>query len=154
MVGFVHHDELPPEIAELREGSMRNRVLLATPQEVLHYRRRMRLRPRDAARHFPRVDGVTEVLRLHMGRWVRTLASTRKNVTFLDGGQPGHRKLPNHYYADVLVRWERLAPDPDVRVGQMRLVLDRRGLVAVEEPPKPRRQTSPGSAVRSPDAVG
>lgn len=153
-MGFVHQKELPAEIAAMQEGSLRNRVLLATPQEVLHYRRRMRLRPRDTARHFPRVDGVTEVLRLHVGRWVRTMASTSKDVTFLDGGQPGHRKLPNHYYADVLVRWERIGPDPDVRVGQMRLVLDRRGLVAVEEPPAARRTTTPGSAVRTPDAAG
>jgi len=153
-MGFVQQEELPKEIAALQEGSLRNRVLLATPQEVLHYRRRLRLQPRATARHFPRVDGLTEVLRLHVGRWVRTLASTRKDVTFLDGGQPGHRKLPNHYYADVLVRFERLTPEPDVKVGQMRLVLDRRGLVAVEEPPAPRRTSNPGSAVQTTEAAG
>jgi hypothetical protein len=152
-MGFVGRKDLPVEIAALQEGSLRNRVLMSTPQEVLHYRRRMSLKPRTAARHFPRVDGITEVLRLQMGRWVRTLASTRKDVTFLDGGQPSHRKLPNHYYADVLVRFERLTPEPQVRVGQMRLVLDRRGLVAVEEPPAPRNLLVPASAVQTPDTA-
>ena len=143
-MGFVEQDRLPAEVGTMLEGSLRNRVLKATPQEILHYHRRLAFRPLTAARQFPRVDGLTEVLRVHLARWVRTLAGTRKDVAFLDG----HRTLPNHYYADVLVRFERIGPSRDVRTGQMRLVLDRRGLVAVEEPPTPRKKSRPGSAVK------
>ena len=131
---FERTSELPPEVAALRTASARTHLLLLADQDVLRYTRQIELRPRAAARWFPRIDGLTDILRLNVWRWIRTYARARKVIPYLDDdGAVKSRKLDNLYYVDVIVRWTQRGETKRTRLSQLRLALNRRGLVAVEE---------------------
>jgi len=133
-MGFVRSSEMPPDVQALRTASTRAHLLLIADQDVLHYSRRIDMRPRLTATQFPRVDGLSDILRLNVWRWIRTYARTRKAIPFVDDdGEVQTRKLDNLYFVDVIVRFERLAPTPASQLSHLRLALNRRGLVGVEE---------------------
>ena len=101
---------------------------------MLRYTRQIELRPRATATAFPRVDGLSDILRLNVWRWIRTYARTRKEIPYVDHkGGVQLRKLDNLYFVDVIVRFQRLEPKPATHLAHLRLALNRRGLVEVEE---------------------
>ncbi|MCO4773699.1 MAG: hypothetical protein KDA24_26950 [Deltaproteobacteria bacterium] len=131
---FQRSSSLPPEVQAMRTASARAHLLLVADQDVLHYRRQVELKPRLAATSFPRLDGLSDILRLNVWRWIRTYARARKQIPFVDDdGEVQVRKLDNLYFVDVLVRFQRVTPMPATHLAHLRLSLNRRGLVAVEE---------------------
>ena len=131
---FESSDDLPPDVAALRTASSRNLLLLRATQDVLRYTRQIDLQARHATAMFPRLDGLSDILRINVWRWIRTYATARKQVPFIDpDGKLGVRKLDNLYFVDVIVRFERLEPEPATRLSQFTLALNRRGIVSVHE---------------------
>mgnify|MGYP006928174424 CR=1 FL=1 len=132
-VGFEVGADVPDSVQALRINSLRNELLIDTRHEVLHYRRTVEQRPRQAVRLFPRFDGLTEVLRLNVWRWVRTYATPKRMLELLDeDGRVRSKRVDNRYFVDVVVRFRRLAPEPMEILQHKLLVLDRRGIVRVE----------------------
>ncbi len=133
-MSFERSSQLPPDVQALRTASARAHLLLIADQDVLRYTRHIELYPRLAATTFPRIDGLSDILRLNVWRWIRTYAGTHKQISFVDDeGKVQTRKFDNLYFVDVLVRFQRLEPVQDTRLTHMRLALSRRGLVGVEE---------------------
>ncbi len=132
-VEFVGGGRVPDSVHALRLDSLRNKLLIDTRHDVLHYRRRVEQLPRRAAQMFPRYDGLTEVLRLNVWRWVRGYAQTRRTLELLDErGRVRSKRVDNHYFVDVVLRFRRLSPEPLEVLTHKLLVLDRRGIVRVE----------------------
>ena len=133
-MSFERSSEMPEDVQAMRTASARAHLLLLAPQDVLRYTRQIDLKPRLAATLFPRIDGISDILRLNVWRWIRTYARARKEIPYVDQrGDVQRRKLDNLYFVDVIVRFQRLSPSPATHLGHFRLALNRRGLVGVEE---------------------
>lgn len=131
---FERSTSLPPEIDALRTSSPRAHLVLLADQDVLRYTRHVELRAAEAARRFPRLDGLSDILRLNVWRWIRTYARARKRVPSIDDdGTVSLHKVDNLYFVDVFVRLSRVEPLPATHLAHLRVVLNRRGLVDVEE---------------------
>lgn len=131
---FVSQDDVPEDLAAARLASHSTRLVREAKREVLRYRRRVELRPRTAGEAFVRLDGLTDILRLSVWRWVRTLSRARRELLALDAdGRVQSRQIPNLYDIDVLVRLQRLDPLPTSEIRQFRIAVNRRGIVSVED---------------------
>ena len=131
---FESSSDLPEDVQALRTASSRNLLLLRAEQDVLRYTRQVELKVRQATELFPRLDGLSDILRINVWRWIRTYARARKEIPFVDDdGKVAVAKLDNLYYVDVIVRFQRTAPEPATRLSQLKLALNRRGIVSVEE---------------------
>lgn len=130
---FTTTADLPPDVADLHRTSARNLLLLRGERDVLRFTRMIDLRPRLAVASFPRLDGLTDVARLNVWRWIRTFARDRKVVAALEAdGTVGQRKLRNHYFVDAFVRLQRLEPEPVSHLLHLKVALNRRGIAEVE----------------------
>jgi hypothetical protein len=129
---FVGRWELPPAVQAQRVATARSPLALETDGAVLHHHRTLTVFPKAAARTFPRIEGVVEILRLHTWRWVRTFGSPNKDLVLLDGDDAAvHHKAPNLYFVDLVIGWRRIGPSPAAQTEVHRIVLDRRGIVEV-----------------------
>ena len=131
-VRFANVEAAPLEVRELRVHMARTPLVLSTDAHCLHYQRRVAAFPRQGASIFPRLVGLTDILRINLAAWVRTLDSRRKSVAFVDAeGQVSTAEVPNRYLVDVVARIA--GPDSSgCSLEAWRLVLTRRGLVRVE----------------------
>ncbi len=132
-VQFVSPDAVPEAVLEARLASLRNRLLLEARQDVLHYRRRVQQNPRRGVAGFTRYDGLTDVLRLNLWRWVRGYARSRRRLELLDeDGDLLTRRVDNRYFVDLIARYRRVSPEPFEVYSHHVLVLNRHGIVRVE----------------------
>lgn len=130
-VRFASVEDAPVDVRELRVHMARTPLVLSTDAHCLHYQRRVAAFPRQGARTFPRLVGLTDILRVNLAAWVRTLDSRRKSVAFVSPeGQVSTAEVPNHYFVDVVARIS--GPGSTCSLKAWRLVLSRRGLVRVE----------------------
>ena len=129
-VRFVPRAEVPPEVRALRMAHARSPLVLETDEHILWYRRHVILHPKEATRTFPAMEGVVDILRVNVWRWVRTFDRSKKPVLAIEGDLPVLLSAPNRYVADLVVRTGR-----EGAAGQLeswRLLLDRRGLVEIQ----------------------
>lgn len=138
-VSFVDPDDLPAAVEACRRRGVRAAVATRVPFDALHYQRRVTALPRSAAQSFARMNGLTDILRLNLLSWTRTLDARRKSIVVLDGdGRPREVQVPNHYFVDLVIQ----VTDPSgVRVESWRLALTRRGLQRVEAVEGPQATT-------------
>lgn len=126
-VRFVAPSELPPAVMALRAQTTRTRLALWTGAAVLHYDRRIRLLPRQAAAAFPRLVGFTDILRLDVENWIQHFDSRHKGVDVLtESGRSRVVDVENHYTMDIILRLG--AADGTHRLEARRVVLSRRGI--------------------------
>ena len=128
-VGFEDASALPAAIQARRELGARAPLAARVPYDSLHYQRRVTALPRQAASGFARMSGLTDILRLNLHSWTRTLDARHKSVVILDeDDEAAEAKVPNRYVVDVVVRIE----DPfGSSLESWRLHLTRRGLQQV-----------------------
>ncbi len=132
-VRFARVENAPPDVRELRVHTARTPLALWTDAHCLHYQRGVATFPRQSARTFPRMVGLTDILRVNLAAWVRTLDSRRKSVAFASpDGKVSTAEVPNRYLVDVVARISG-PDDATCSLKAWRLVLTRRGLVRVED---------------------
>ncbi len=129
-VNISSKEPLPGAVDALRSVSARNRISLWTDTQTLHYERRMSVLPRSGTRSFARLDGLTDILRLNLSTWVRTLDDRKKRVAVVsDDGFVSSVEVPNRYVVDVITR---VTNGTGARCQGWRLTLTRRGIERVE----------------------
>ena len=128
-VRFEDDAALPAAVQARRELGARDPLAARVPHDALHYQRRVTALPRQAAAGFARMSGITDILRVNLLSWTRTLDSRHKSVVVLDeDDEAAEARVPNRYVVDVVIRVE----DPGgVRLESWRLHLTRRGLQQV-----------------------
>jgi hypothetical protein len=132
---FVDQEHVPPEILKTRLATARSHLVAESQPDILHYHRDVKFDARGAAKAFPRFDGVKDVLRLNVWRWLRTLASHRKRMMWLDDdGVLKERNVPHEYVVDLIVRYtHRSGRDlSGSAIGKARVWMDRRGILRVQ----------------------
>lgn len=118
------------EMRMVRAAIARSPIALWTHNDRLMYQRRVVIFPREAVREFPRMAGLTDVLRVNVARWVRTLDARKKSVALVDAdGEARVAQVPNRYWVDVLAR---ISDDQGVRHEAFRVILTHRGVERVE----------------------
>jgi hypothetical protein len=128
-VRFVEASAMPADVRARRNAGARAPLATRVPFDALHYQRRVMAYPRDAARAFARMSGLTDILRVNLLSWIRTLDARHKSVMILDeGGGAVEAQVPNRYFVDVVVRIEDAE---GIRLEMWRLELTRRGLQRV-----------------------
>ncbi len=131
---FVAQDDVPDDVQALRLQTARTPIAHETIHQALHYRRRVRIHPAEASRHFPRMEGITDILRINLAAWIRTLGNRRKVVAVVTpDGTVREDTMENRYLVDVIARMTH--DSGAVRLEMWRVVLTRRGLVRVDEGP-------------------
>ena len=132
---FIDQEHVPPEVIETRLATARSHLVAESQPDILYYQRDIQISSRAARAEFPRFEGVKDVLRLNVWRWLRTLASHRKHIMWLDTeGALQQRKLPHQYVVDLLIRYTLSSGDNDPKsvIGKARIWMDRRGLLRVQ----------------------
>ena len=134
-VRFASCEDAPADVRTRRVEAARTPLALWTDADCLHYQRRVFAFPRQGARTFPRIEGLTDILRINLSAWIRTLDSRRKSIALVSSeGGVSSEEVPNHYLVDVVARISSPG-DGALRLESWRLVLTRRGLVRVDDCP-------------------
>jgi hypothetical protein len=133
---FVQTDEIPERVQEARLESVRNRLVAEAETDVLHYRRSLHLDPRKARREIDHFEGLCDIIRVNIWRWIRTFSGSKKPVQILDPeGRPTTVKVPNEYVVDVLYRYQIGSNEKKMRastqVHKVRMFMNRRGILRV-----------------------
>jgi hypothetical protein len=133
---FVEPDEVPDEVQAARLASLRSRLVAETHVDVLHYRRNIVINCRRARTELDHFEGLSDIIRVNIWRWIRTFAGSKKAVQVLDrSGDPSVVEAPNEYVVDVLVRYSigsnRAEAEQSSQVQKIRMFLNRRGILRV-----------------------
>lgn len=132
-VRFVDQAQLPNEIRLIRESQVKNSLHLRVPYRILHYRRRVEMNLVKAAKDLPRMQGFSDIMRINVWRWVRTLDTTSKSILYRnEAGDVDRKTLANTYGVDLIVRSEKEGRQYQPKLAYHRVVLNRRGIVRVE----------------------
>ena len=99
--------------------------------EILHYQRTVKLYSAEARKKFARFSGVSDIMRIHLWRWVRTFDSTKKQLRFWgEKGEVDRQKLARVY---ALYTAASIESDMGRVWYHHRILLNRRGIVSIEE---------------------
>jgi hypothetical protein len=153
-MSFKKSDELPPEVRDLRLSRRTVRQAEAATEEVIHYRKELVVGRRAGEEHIPEGFRVRDILRLNVRHFLVRLDDPLDEVAFLDRERGTFKtaQVPKVYHVNIVVRSERASASghDEVRYDRLRLVLDKNGIVRVEdvESRRARATTLPGPAGR------
>ena len=121
---------------EARLASVRSRLVAEAETDVLHYHRSLSLDPKKARREIDHFEGLSDIIRVNIWRWIRTFSGTKKSIQVLDSaGQPTTVNAPNEYVVDVLYRYRFGTTEKSLvastQVQKVRMFLNRRGILRV-----------------------
>ena len=133
---FVQSEEVPEAVREARLASLRTKLVTEAETDVLHYHRELIIEPEKARAEASHFEGLSDILRVNIWRWIRTFATTRKPIPLLNReGRPTIVEAPNEYVVDVLVRYRIGASSSEreasTQVHRERMFLNRRGILRV-----------------------
>lgn len=132
-VRLLHLREVPVPVAACREsGEDRVELAVRTSDDVVHYRRALRLGPALPAQ-CPEAEGVEQILRFNLASWLgRMDEPSRVLFQLAEDGSARRIRGPKTYRVPVVLSVRRHG---GVTLTRQTLVLSREGLVRVEEQP-------------------
>ena len=131
---FVQTESVPEAVQQARLASLRSRLVAETETDVLHYHRNLHIEPSKARSETNHFEGISDILRVNIWRWIRTFSVSKKPIQVLDAaGHPSLVEAPNEYVVDVLVRY-RIGASPkeleaSTLVHRERMFMNRRGIL-------------------------
>jgi hypothetical protein len=131
---FVEPGELPPEVAKFRRDLQSDSLGEILELDSILYHRKVMTVDADLVRSIdPRFDGLTEILRLDVARWLTHTDDPVRTVTLADpeSGELVKSSLPRAYDVTIL---HRLAPTGvETTWSAARVVLSRKGIRRVDQ---------------------
>ncbi|MEN8141521.1 MAG: hypothetical protein ABFR97_09895 [Thermodesulfobacteriota bacterium] len=130
-MGFVEQKALPPAIRTIRQASRPSASYGAFDEEVLCYRKQVRL----ASRRFRRVakryvtEGMLDITRLNIERFLHSMDAPRKTVYLLAQGACRPEKGDRVYHINMVQHYYN---DEEESFRHFRIVLNRRGIKRIE----------------------
>ncbi len=126
----LHLPEVAADVVALRDrGEDPIELVVRASDDVVHYRRRLRLLPTLVAQ-CPEADGVEQILRIHVRDWLRRMDEPSRALYQLDDDGHAHRiHGPKTYRIPVVIRVQRGGETDMLRRV---LVLSRQGVVRIE----------------------
>jgi hypothetical protein len=129
---FIHADNSPEELRKRWSLLERSRLSIVVGGEILWYRRRILMYSREASSSFSRFVGISDILRIHVWRWVRTFSDPKKVILALGAdGKMKRKKVVRAYLVDVVARIRD--SDGKEEWQAVRVKLNRRGILSVED---------------------
>lgn len=132
-VRLVRPAEVPGEVRRLREHG--EEALFAghrNQEDVVHYRRALFVAGPKARRHAPEMQGLNEILRLNVQRWLRRMDDPVRALWRLgEDGVPVRTEAPKTYRVTLVLGMRR--PGEQVQYEKRVIVLSREGILRVED---------------------
>ncbi len=130
---FVEPDELPPEVAKFRRDLQSDSLgEVLELDSILYHRKAMTVDAGVVRSIDPRIDSLTEILRVDVARWLTHTDDPSRTVTLADpdSGELVKASLPRAYDVTILYR---LAPiGVNSAWSAARVVLSRKGIRRVD----------------------
>jgi len=134
---FLTPDRIPEEIRKLRQLADPDGLEADDgPEDVIKYRKVIRLRPEILGRYFYPINAVHDILRLNVHAFLSKLDDPEQSTEILDpSGKVIEMKMPKVYHMDVVLKYSRLGKSSDASAAihdHIRLVINKKGLYRIE----------------------
>ncbi len=126
---FCRPRELPPQIRTLRDISQNPFRSILPEENVIHYRRRIRINGKTLQMNHQRLDSITEILRLKLDTWLEEMDNPENDLTYIDEDEIANVVAARVYHTNVIVA---LASGDETDYYRFRLIATRNGLVRIE----------------------
>ncbi len=131
-MNFIPADSCPDFLQEQWEKLEKSNLSIIVGGEILHYRRQIKMFDQKAHQVFTRFNGVTDILRINLWRWVQSMDDPKKKMHIIEkSGDLETRKLRRQYIVDATTKMEQV--NGEVFWKHYRIWLDRSGIASIEE---------------------
>lgn len=130
---FIHSEKAPKGIRKKWARMEKSRLSLMVGGEILCYHRTMKIHNRNAHASFSRFHGISDILRIHLRRWVRTFDDPFKKVQVLKKDEVVSKAISRQYIIEVIARMTN--KNNDYTWGLARIRVNRSGIIDVENIP-------------------
>ncbi|MGB5261796.1 MAG: hypothetical protein WBO34_14925 [Gammaproteobacteria bacterium] len=130
---FISEASLQPEISSLRNRDPLTRIdNERLGEKIILYRKSLQIFSRDFEQiyHGIPIDGLTDIWRIDMNRFVRKMDNPKKPVFVLDGKGYRNAKASKVYHINLVIRYVAAHGEEYKR---LRIVLSRGGIKRIEE---------------------
>ena len=101
--------------------------------EILWYQRKITIHNKNALHSFPKFDGISDILRIQLWRWVQTLDDPHKTLIWLDKKESKPKKIKREYIVMVTCRMQD--NDDSEQWQHYSIRLNRKGIIDVQAIP-------------------
>jgi hypothetical protein len=135
---FLTWDEVRESIRRIRleRRTVRQLDAITNNEEVIYYRKSLRIEPEDESVRLPEGYGVRDILRLNIRHFLVRLDDPSEKVRYFDPerGAFTEGKLPKVYHLNVVLRLRRKLSHGETleRFEHLRVVLNKNGILRVE----------------------
>ena len=129
---FLHADNVSEELRAAWSLLEEQQLAVIVGGDILSFQRRMNIFHKKMTQHFRQYSGVSDVIRIHLERWIRTFDEPIKNVmTLNDDAEIQTMKASRIYvvYAAVRVYEDNQS---DIPFQLYKIILSQKGIVTVE----------------------
>ncbi|MBN1687463.1 MAG: hypothetical protein JW852_12455 [Spirochaetales bacterium] len=126
---FRKSRDVSARIRELRNLSQNPFRDILPEEDVIHYRRRIRINGKILQMNHQRLESITDILRLKLDSWMEEMDNPENFLTYFEDDRIKRVVAARVYHANVVVA---LAHGIDVNYYRFRLILTRNGLIRVE----------------------
>ncbi|MBU0550750.1 hypothetical protein KKF91_01235 [Myxococcota bacterium] len=135
---FYDLDEIPPEVRRIRaQGSSNLLIDREATEQVFRYAKITTLEPQRLEGIGERVDGLTDIIRVGMWRFMRRMDEPHRTILCFDEARDALTSLDavRSYHINVVLRLKTgHGAAAQARYRKLRVILNRGGIMRVEEP--------------------
>ncbi len=128
-VMFCKPRDVSSKILALRNLSQNPFRYILPEEDVIHYRRRIRINGKILQMNHQRLESITEILRLKLDSWMEEMDNPENYLTYFDDDRIKKVVAARVYHANIIIA---LTDGIDVNYYRFRLILTRNGLMRVE----------------------
>jgi len=122
--------EISTRIMALRNLSQNPFRNILPEEDILHYRRRIRINGKILQTNHQRLESITEIIRLKLDNWLEEMDDPENHLTFFEDDTIKKVVAPRVYHANVIIA---LTDGTETNYYRFRLILTRNGMVRVED---------------------
>jgi hypothetical protein len=133
-VRFCSPKQVPLAVLEARNASANPFYAIMPAENVLHYHSTLRVDAAALLSGHPRLEAITNILRLRLDAWFSGMDDPTETVRFLHDGRVEEMQANRVYHAHLIVGLSEKHDGEPPRFSRFLLVLNRDGLVRIETP--------------------
>jgi hypothetical protein len=128
---FITTDEGSEDLQSKWREMEKKKLSFIIGGDVLHYNREILVRSTEAKRCFNRFQGIVDIHRINVWRWIKTFSDPQKEITFLNHDNAiEKKKVKRIYEVDMVARFINGNQEEWTLV---KILLNRRGIISVQE---------------------
>ncbi len=128
---FITTDEGSEDLQAKWREMEKKKLSFIIGGDVLHYNREILVRSNLAKNCFSRFQGVVDIHRINVWRWIKTFSDPQKQITFLNSeDEIEKKKVKRIYEVDMVARFTNGSEEEWTLV---KILLNRRGIISIQE---------------------